>query len=59
MKQERGEIKMINCLDVKGGEKKQKKKGVEDKEQVEENKTKENKNINCGMSFGGKLKPMT
>ena len=46
LKKERGEIKMINCVDMEKVEKKKenKKKCLEDKEWVEENKSDENKN---------------
>ena len=49
LKKERGEIKMINYVDMIKVEKKKKKKGLEDKEWVEENKSDENKNKKHGL----------
>ena len=45
----RGEIKMINYVDMVKVEKKKKKKCLEDKEWVEENKSDENKNKKHGL----------
>ena len=46
LKKEMGEIKKINCVDM---EKVEKKKCLEDKEWVEENKSDENKNKKLGL----------
>ena len=48
---------MTYCVDIKKVEKKKKKKkGLEDREWVEGNKLKENKNKKCGMQVVGKTK---